>query len=88
MKLLSPSVSTKHPTSEESLHPKSFQSWRWVFLAAILLAAVTFSTVYFSSAQAQANKGRHNGPHADQRRARDPNGVLGHGQPHAHRLPR
>ena len=57
MKLLSPSVSTKHPTSEESLHPKSFQSWRWVFLAAILLAAVTFSTVYFSSAQAQANKG-------------------------------
>ena len=57
MKLLSPSVSTKHPTSEESLHPKSFQSWRWVFLAAILLAAVTFSTVYFSSAQAQANNG-------------------------------
>ena len=57
MKLLSPSVSTKHPASEESLHPKSFQSWRWVFLAAILLAAVTFSTFYFSSAQAQANKG-------------------------------
>ena len=57
MKLLSPSVSTKHPTSEESLHPKSFQSWRWVFLAAILLAAVTISTFYFSSAQAQANKG-------------------------------
>ena len=57
MKLLSPSVSTKHPTSEESLHPKSFQSWRWVFLAAILLAGVTISTFYFSSAQAQANKG-------------------------------
>ena len=57
MKLLSPSVSTKHPASEESLHPKSFQSWRWVFLAAVLLAAVTFSTFYFSSAQAQANKG-------------------------------
>ena len=57
MKLLSPSVSTKHPTSEESLHPKSFQSWRWVFLAAILLAAVTFSTVYFSSAQAQGDDG-------------------------------
>ena len=31
---------------------------------------------------------RHNGPHADQRRARNPDGVLGHGQPHAHRLPR
>ena len=57
MKLLSPSVSTKHPTSEESLHPKSFQSWRWVFLAAILLAAVTISTVYFSSAQAQDDNG-------------------------------
>ena len=57
MKLLSPSVFTKHPTSEESLHPKSFQSWRWVFLAAILLTAVTISTFYFSSAQAQANKG-------------------------------
>ena len=57
MKLLSPSVSTKHPTSEESLHPKSFQSWRWVFLAAILLAAVTISTFYFSSAQAQGNDG-------------------------------
>ena len=57
MKLLSPSVSTKHPTSEESLHPKSFQSWRWVFLAAILLAAVTISTFYFSSAQAQGDDG-------------------------------
>ena len=57
MKLLSPSVSTKHPTSEESLHPKSFQSWRWVFLAAILLTAVTISTFYFSSAQAQSSRG-------------------------------
>ena len=57
MKLLSPSVSTKHPTSEESLHPKSFQSWRWVFLAAILLVAVTISTFYFSSAQAQGDDG-------------------------------
>ena len=57
MKLLSPSVSTKHPTSEESLHPKSFQSWRWIFLAAILLAAVTISTFYFSSAQAQGDDG-------------------------------
>ena len=46
-----------NPTSEESLHPKSFQSWRWVFLAAILLAAVTISTFYFSSAQAQGDDG-------------------------------
>ena len=47
---------TKHPAAENGLHPKSFQSWRWVFLAAMLLATVAISTVYFSSAQAQENK--------------------------------
>ena len=88
MKLLSPSVFTKHPTSEESLHPKSFQSWRWVFLAAILLTAVTISTFYFSSAQAQANKGAITGLTLTSDAPRDPDGVLGHSQPHAHRLPR
>ena len=45
------------PTSENGLHPKSFQSWRWVFLAAILMAAVAITTFYFSSAQAQDDKG-------------------------------
>ena len=38
---------TKHPTSENGLHPKAFQSWRWVFLAVIVLATVAISTVYF-----------------------------------------
>ena len=52
-----PPTHTGQPTSEKSLHLEAFQSWRWVFLAAILLAAVAISTFYFSSAQAQANKG-------------------------------
>ena len=52
-----PPPHTGQPTSEKSLHPKSFQSWRWIFLAAILLAAVTISTFYFSSAQAQGDDG-------------------------------
>ena len=47
MKLLSPSVSTKHPTSEESLHPKSFQSWRWVFLAAILITITATASPFY-----------------------------------------
>ena len=53
MNILTPSTSTNRPTSEHVLHPKAFQSWRWVFLAAILLAAVAITTFYFSSAQAQ-----------------------------------
>ena len=53
----SPPTHTGQPTSEKGLHPKSFQSWRWVFLAAILLAAVTISTFYFSRAQAQGDDG-------------------------------
>ena len=52
-----PPTHTGQPTSEKNLHPKSFQSWRWVFLAAILLAAVAISTFYFSSAQAQTADG-------------------------------
>ena len=48
---------TGQPNSEKSPGTKSFQSWRWVFLAAILLAAVTISTFYFSSAQAQGDDG-------------------------------
>ena len=53
MNILTPSTSTNRPTSEHVLHPKAFQAWRWVFLAAILLAAVAITTFYFSSAQAQ-----------------------------------
>ena len=57
MNILTPSTSTNRPTSEHVLHPKAFQSWRWVFLAALLLAAVAISTFYFSSAQAQTADG-------------------------------
>ena len=49
-----PPTHTGQPTSEKSLHLEAFQSWRWVFLAAILLATTTF---YFSSAQAQGADG-------------------------------
>ena len=38
----------------------------------------------FGTLQAQGEQRRHNGPDADQRRARNPDGVLGHGQPHTH----
>ena len=57
MNILTPSTSTNRPTSEHVLHPKAFQSWRWVFLAAILMAAVAITTFYFSSAQAQGADG-------------------------------
>ena len=53
MNILTPSTSTNRPTSEHVLHPKAFQAWRWLFLAAILLATVAITTFYFSSAQAQ-----------------------------------
>ena len=48
---------TRKSTSETVLHPKASQSWRWGFLAAILMAAVAISTFYFSSAQAQTADG-------------------------------
>ena len=57
MNILTPSTSTNRPTSEHVLHPKAFQSWRWVFLAALLLATVAITTFYFSSAQAQGADG-------------------------------
>ena len=53
----SPPTHTGQPASEKSLDTKAFQSWRWGFLAAILLAAVAISTFYFSSAQAQGDDG-------------------------------
>ena len=57
MKLPFPSAHTEHPTSEKSLNAKAFQSWRWVFLAVILLAAVTIGAFYFSVVQAQETNG-------------------------------
>ena len=57
MSFLSPSASTAQPASENGYTPKSFQSWRWVFLAAILLAVVAIGAFYFSSVQAQTDDG-------------------------------
>ena len=57
MNLPFPSAHTEHPTSEKSLNAKAFQSWRWVFLAVILLAAVTIGAFYFSVVQAQETNG-------------------------------
>ena len=57
MNLPFPSANTEHPTSEKSLNHKAFQSWRWVFLAVILLAAVTIGAFYFSVVQAQETNG-------------------------------
>ena len=45
------------PPTRTGLNIKSFQSWHWIFLAAILLAAIAISTFYFSSAQAQTADG-------------------------------
>ena len=88
MNILTPSTSTNRPTSEHILHPKAFQAWRWVFLAALLLAAVAITTFYFSSAQAQGADGAIAGLTLTSTTAGDPHRVLGRGQPHTHRLPR
>ena len=45
------------PPTRTGLNLKSFQSWHWIFLAAILLATVAITTFYFSSAQAQGADG-------------------------------
>ena len=83
-----PPPHTGQPTSEKSLHPKSFQSWRWIFLAAILLAAVTISTFYFSSAQAQGDDGAITGLTLTSTTAGTLTVSWDAAQPHAHRLPR
>ena len=57
MKFLYPSAVIRRRASEKGTHSEAFQSWRWVLLAAILLAVVTIGTFYFSSAQAQDDRG-------------------------------
>ena len=57
MKFLYPSAVIRRRASEKGTHSEAFQSWRWVLLAAILLAVVTIGTFYFSSAQAQEANG-------------------------------
>ena len=36
---------------------RTFQSWRWIFLATILMVTVAISTFYLSSVQAQSSRG-------------------------------
>ena len=57
MKFLYPSAVIRRRASEKGTHSEAFQPWRWVLLAAILLAVVTIGTFYFSSAQAQEANG-------------------------------
>ena len=46
-----------NPPSQSAPQTRAFQSWRWIFLATILLVTIAISTFYFSSAQAQADNG-------------------------------
>ena len=57
MKLLFPSAIIRRPAFDRGPHPKAFQSWRWVFLSAMLLAAATFGALYFWAVQAQEANG-------------------------------
>ena len=57
MKFLYPSAVIRRRASEKGTHSEAFQSWRWVLLAAILLAVVTIGTFYFSVVQAQEANG-------------------------------
>ena len=57
MNPLFPSAHIGRRAPGEGTHLEMFQSWRRVFLAAILLAAVTVGTFYFSGVQAQEADG-------------------------------
>ena len=57
MNPLFPSAHIGRRAPGEGTHLETFQSWRRVFLAAILLAAVTVGTFYFSGVQAQEADG-------------------------------
>ena len=57
MKFLYPSAVIRRRASEKGTHSEAFQSWRWVLLAAILLAVVTIGAFYFSVVQAQEANG-------------------------------
>ena len=44
-------------SSQPAPQTRTFQSWRWIFLATILLVTVAISTFYLSSVQAQSSRG-------------------------------
>ena len=75
-------------SSQPAPQTRTFQSWRSIFLATILLVtvAITISTFYFSSVQAESH-----GAITGLTLTSDAPGTLtvflGRGQPHAHRLP-
>ena len=71
MKILSTSAIIGRPALE------IFRPWRSIFLSVMLLAAATFGALYVEVAQAQGVRRRHNGTDAHQRRARNPDGVMG-----------
>ena len=44
-------------SSQPAPQTRTFQSWRWIFLATILMVTVAISTFYLSSVQAQSSRG-------------------------------
>ena len=56
------------------------------FIATILLAAAVTSGLYFATVQAESH-GAITGLTLTSNAPGSPNGLLGRGQPHAHRLP-
>ena len=57
MKLLSQSPLIRRPASERGPHAEAFRSWRWVFLAIMLLVAATFGALDVKVAKAQEANG-------------------------------
>ena len=83
-----PPPDTGQPASEKSLHPKSVPVLALGFSGRHSAGRHYHQHVLLLECPSPRGRRRHNWPHAHQRRARDPDRVLGHGQPHAHRLPR
>ena len=52
-----PPPHTGQPASEKSPGTKAFQSWRWVFLAAILITITATAALYIGNVQAQSSRG-------------------------------
>ena len=48
---------TGQPASEKSPGTKTFQSWRWFFLAAILITITATAALYIGNVQAQSSRG-------------------------------
>ena len=44
-----------NPPSQPAPQTRAFQSWRWIFLATILMVTVAISTFYFATVQAESH---------------------------------